>query len=96
MLNNEKFKEDLLNEVKTNLDKEHSLKNWRKKIETLVQMTPKIHTVKNISNEKENKDIDEASVILNYVYNKDFWLKALFKINLYYLKYFIFKLLNKL
>ena len=46
--------------------------------------------------EKENKDIDEASVILNYVYNKDFWLKALFKINLYYLKYFIFKLLNKL
>ena len=96
VLNNEKFKEDLLNEVKTNLDKEHSLKNWRKKIETLVQMTPKIHTVKNISNEKENKDIDEASVILNYVYNKDFWLKALFKINFYYLKYFIFKLLNKL
>ena len=85
ILNNEDFKNNLVNEVKKNLEQDHSVENWGKKLEKLIETTPKTHTVKDISNEIENKEIDNAAICLNYIYNKNFLKK-------HYNKKFIYKI----
>ena len=100
-----KFKNDLLNEIKLNFEKDHSIKNWGKKLEQLIQLTPKVHTVKDLSQELENKEIDDASILLNCIYNSKFlqYKKHIIYCMLYYFsKYIIhnkkltFKFLKKM
>ena len=93
VLNNEDFRNNLVNEVKANLEQDHSVENWGKKLEKLIEITPKIHTVKDISNEIENKEIDDTVICLNYIYNKQFLLKRYDKLIIYYIIYLFAKYL---
>lgn len=93
ILNNEQFRKDLLNEVKNNFEEDHSVENWSRKLEQLIQITPKTHTIKDLSSEIENKDIDEAAIVLNYLYNPTFINKKCYKkytsLILYYIAKYI-------
>ena len=95
VLNNEDFKNNLVNEVKANLEQDHSVENWGKKLEKLIEITPKIHTVKDISNEIENKEIDDAAICLNYIYNKNFLKKRYDKQMIYKMFYLFSKYILK-
>lgn len=86
ILNNDKFRNILLKELKQNLEQDHSVENWGKKLQKLIELTPKYHTIKDISNEIENTSIGEADICLNYSYNPNF-------INQRYDKQIIYKLL---
>lgn len=91
VLNNEDFRNNLVNEVKINLEQDHSVESWSKKLEKLIEITPKTHTVKDISQEKENKEIDDAAICLNYIYNKEFKKNNKLKVFKYHMLYYINK-----
>lgn len=95
ILYNEEAENELLTELKKNLEEDHSPKNWKKKLEKFIEITPKTHQLKDFSNETENKDIDDAAIVLNYIYNKNFMKNSLFKRAVSYLKYLFYKYINK-
>lgn len=78
-LNNEQFRKDLLNEVKNNFEEDHSVENWSRKLEQLIQITPKTHTVKDLSSETEIKEINDAVILLNKIYNPTFRTQKCYK-----------------
>ena len=88
ILNNDKFRNILLKELKQNLEQDHSVENWGKKLQKLIELTPKYHTIKDISNEIENTSIGEADICLNYSYNPNFINQRFDKQIIYKLLYF--------
>lgn len=91
ILDNEIYAKTILSEIQHNLETDHSEENWKKKLEKLIELTPKVHTVKNCYLEIENSKVDEAAIALNYTYNKDFLKHSIAKRIISYLKYFYYK-----
>ena len=95
ILNDENFRNNLLSEVQNNLHDEQSEEIFREKLKKLIELTPNVHRVKDLSNETENKQIDDAVILLNYIYNKHFLKKRYDKLFVYLIIHIIAKYILK-
>ncbi len=87
------YAETLLNELQTSLNEYQSINAWNKRIEALLQICPKEHKIYRC-NEKDYNKIDDLSVLINVMNNKNFLSpiyinSRLLKIKLEYLKMII-------
>lgn len=72
ILNNKDFASQIFNELKNSLLEFQSIENWNKRIEKLFSQTPKIHKVRDLSNEKDYCEITDLSVLCNVITNENF------------------------
>ena len=64
------YAEKILNQLQKSLEKYQSIEAWNKRIEEMLQISPKIHKVKDLSNEKDYCKIDDLSVLINIMTDK--------------------------
>lgn len=68
VLNDEKYAKELSTELRTLFDEENSKKNWLKRLDELIEKTPKVHSVKDLSSEIEPLYIDDRDVVIDLTY----------------------------
>ena len=71
-LNNKKYANEIFEEVKYSLIEYQSIEAQNKKIEKLFEITPKEHTVKDLSNTIDYCEDNDLSVLCNSINNKNF------------------------
>ena len=86
ILNDNIYAQSIVKELQKLLEENQSIKAWNKRVEKLIEYTPKIHRVKNLSNEKDGVFIDDLSVLMNVMtdsnaLNKKSILKNIIKQN---------------
>lgn len=72
ILNDKAFAMQILQETQESLIKYQSIKSWNKKIQKLLEIAPKTHKVKDLSNEVDLCEIDDLCVINNIMLNEKF------------------------
>lgn len=81
VLDDEKYAKELSIELRKLFEEECSEQNWLKKLNELIEKTPKVHSVKNLAHEIEPLYIDDRDVVIDLAYGnmapKDDILKAL-------------------
>lgn len=91
VLDDKEFADEIINEVKNNLAEESSPEIFREKLKKLFEATPKSHSVKDLSQEVEPQIIDEKTLILNLMYNKNFFKNFYYKKFLYNIEYYLYR-----
>lgn len=95
VLDDKEFADEIINEVKNNLAEENSPEIFREKLKKLLEITPKKHSVKDLSQEVEPQTIDEKTLILNLMYNKNFFKNFYYKKFLYNIEYYLYRYILK-
>ena len=72
ILNNKEFGEQILNELKISLIQNQSTEAWNKKLESLYSIAPKVHKVRDLTNEQDFCEITDLSVLCNVITNEKF------------------------
>ena len=70
ILHDSVYADVILNKLQKSLEEYQSISAWNKRIEELLNVCPKTHTVKDLSNEKDYSKIDDLSVLINIMTDK--------------------------
>lgn len=70
ILNDSVYAEIILNKLQKSLEQYQSIDAWNKRIDELIKICPKTHSVKDLSNEKDYSQIDDLSVLINIMTDK--------------------------
>lgn len=79
ILIDKEYAKNLYEELKNSLFNYQSTEAWNKRMENLFSQAPKTHKVKDLSNEKDNSEICDLSVLCNVLINNKFLKKKKIK-----------------
>ncbi len=71
ILNDKKYAKKIIDELQQSLEKYQSVIEWNKRIYKMLEKVPKTHSIKTFSFEKEISVIDDLSVLLNIMTDKN-------------------------
>ena len=91
LLNDETFANDLLLELKQNLEKENSQESFVNNIRKMLNEMPKTHNISLPKSQNEKINFEDADLILNLIYNKQGNIFSKMYNYLKYLQYKYFK-----
>ena len=80
ILNDKQYANEILEETRDSLLKYQSIDAWNKNIEKLLEIAPKKHKVRDLSNVKDYSENNDLSVLCNVIIDNKFLNK---KLNLY-------------
>lgn len=70
ILNDPVYANTILDKLQKSLDEYQSISAWNKRIEEMIKICPKTHSVKDLSTEKDYGKIDDLSVLINIMTDK--------------------------
>ena len=68
ILSDEEYARHLVTEITRNLEKDHSIPNWTKKLHELINQTPNKHQIRDLSTKENPAIIDEWVIVVNRIY----------------------------